>query len=554
MPAGVFFMVSPVSTAGPPGHGPLAGGPAGSRRTPVDFYPIHIMLKTIISAKLCGIEAVPVQIETSVTSGIGIHLVGLADAATREALLRTVTAMQANGYLIPGKKIIINLLPADLHKTGFGYDLPIALGLIAASEQRALPLINDYIVAGELGLDGSVRPVPGAVSIAALAAANDGCRGVILPSENALECADCLGDIDVYGVDSLADAVRILSGEPAEDRLLNANPGWAERECPEKDMVDLADIPGQEAAKRALEIAAAGGHNINIIGPDGSPRSLLAKALPGLLPPMTRVEAEEVSRIYSAAGRHIGHNGFMKTRPFRAPLYEASLAALLGGGAGVLPGEVSLAHRGVLFLDEWGLFPKNMKEALGAVLEDRSVTITRLRSRVTLPARFQLVTASAPCPCGRWGEGEGCTCTESQRRAFLDGMLTSGSRVTERTDIQVFVHRSACGEPAPAAESSADVARRVAAARKVQAERFIGEDITLNGEMNAAQVTRVVYETLPEASVQILDRVVNGLGLRTKAVTPLLRVARTIADLEGEKDVLPKHIAEAASFRYLDRI
>ena len=312
------------------------------------------MLINIHCAKCIGIDAVPVTVEINISSGLGIHLVGLADAAVKESLLRTITALQSLGYRIPGKKIVINLAPADMHKKGSGYDVPIALGIIAASGQRELPLLEKFLIMGELGLDGGVRDIPGALPIAELAS-SEGLSGCILPLGSALEALE-YRSIDVYGVERLEDVLHILSGEEASDMLIrNRIDEVARPEVPTKDssVMDFSEIIGQEAAKRGLEIAAAGGHNAILIGSPGSGKSSLAKAMAGILPPMSLEESLQTSKIYSVAGKGNPLGGLMKARPFRAPHYSASIAALIGGGSdNIMPGEISLAHHGILFINK----------------------------------------------------------------------------------------------------------------------------------------------------------------------------------------------------------
>ena len=370
------------------------------------------MLVYVHGAKCVGIEAVPVTVEVDITLGIGIHLVGLADAAVKESLLRTVT--------------VINLAPADLHKQGSGYDLPIALGIIAASEQRALPGLEKYLIMGELGLDGSIRYVAGTLPMVELAVQN-GFKGAILPERSALEAVD-FDETLVYGVQTLDDVLRILEEKEDSSDLLIWNTecyGAALREERERpvtaDYMDFADILGQESAKRGVEIAAAGSHNLIFIGAPGSGKSSMAKAMAGILPPMTREESSITSKIWSVAGKTTGHLGLMRRRPFRAPHISASKAAILGGGSGenIMPGEVSLASGGVLFADEFCEAPKSTLEALRGPLEDRKVTISRLKAKIVYPASFMLVAASNPCPCGYYGEGERCTCSVGQRAAYL---------------------------------------------------------------------------------------------------------------------------------------
>ena len=374
------------------------------------------MLVYVHGAKCVGIEAVPVTVEVDITLGIGIHLVGLADAAVKESLLRTVTALQAKGFRIPGKKIVINLAPADLHKQGSGYDVPIALGIIAASEQRELPGLEKYLIMGELGLDGSIRYVAGTLPMVELAVRR-GFRGAILPERSALEAVD-FSETLVFGVRTLDDVLRILEEKEDPSDLLIWNTecyGAALREERERpvtaEYMDFADILGQESAKRGVEIAAAGNHNLLFVGAPGSGKSSMAKAVAGILPPMTREESSITSKIWSVAGKTTGHLGLMRRRPFRAPHISASKAAILGGGSGdnILPGEVSLASGGVLFADEFCEAPKSTLEALRGPLEDRKVTISRLKAKIVYPASFMLIAASNPCPCGYYGEGERCT-------------------------------------------------------------------------------------------------------------------------------------------------
>ena len=516
------------------------------------------MLTHIHGAKCIGIDAVEVTAEIDIDRGIGIHLVGLADVAVKESLLRTTTALEALGFHIPGKRIVINLAPADLRKNGSGYDLPIAIGIIAASGQRELPRAQRFIMMGELGLDGSVRAIPGALPFAEMAR-SAGYEGVILPIESALEAAE-FTDMQVFGVEGLADVVRILEGtEPCEELLIWNTQRYrrihrARMACTALPAsVDLADIIGQEGAKRGIEIAAAGGHNIIMVGAPGSGKSSLARAMAGILPPMTMEEALVTSKIYSVAGRSNAQDGLIRQRPFRAPHYSASLPAIVGGGGGdsILPGEVSLAHNGLLFLDELGQMPKSVIEALRGPIEDREVCISRLKAKVCFPSSFMLVAASNPCPCGYYGEGDRCTCTPTQRHSYL-GKLSGP--IMDRIDLHVWMH------PVPAdrivrsqkAEPSAAVAARVLKARIAQKHRFAGEGgIATNAEMGTRQIERLC--PLSENCRTTLEKLMRKLGFSMRAYYRIIKVARTIADLEGADDILPSHLLEAASFRFLDR-
>lgn len=516
------------------------------------------MLINIHAAKCIGIDAVPVTVEIDVTSGIGIHLVGLADAAVKESLLRTITALQSMGFRIPGKKIVINLAPADMHKKGSGYDVPIALGIIASSGQMDLPLLGDYMIMGELSLDGNVREVPGALPIVELSA-RAGLKGCILPVESAMEAVE-YESVEVFGVDSLGDVLRILSGvDPCGDlrvssRFRDTGNVGHEVSDTENDVfapMDFSEIVGQEGAKRGVEIACAGGHNVMMIGSPGSGKSSLAKAMAGILPPMTLEESVQTSKIYSVAGKGNPLGGLMKTRPFRSPHYSASVAALIGGGSdNILPGEISLAHNGILMIDEFCEAPKKVLEVLRAPMEDRKVTISRLKSKVEFPADFMLVAAANPCPCGFYGEGDRCTCTPSRRMAYLSKL--SGP-IMDRIDIQLWMHpveSRQLVERCPS-ESSAVVAERVLKAREIQRKRFAGDGIFCNAAMNNRLIER--YCPLDKECRELLEAIIDRMGLSARACTRIIKLARTIADLAGSPDIRPEHLSEAAGYRFLDR-
>lgn len=512
------------------------------------------MLINIHCAKCVGIEAVPVTVEVDITTGLGIHLVGLADAAVKESLLRTITALQSMGFRIPGKKIVINLAPADMHKKGSGYDVPIALGIIAASRQRELPLLESFIIMGELGLDGSVRPISGSLPIVEMAM-KDGFRGCILPLESAIEAIE-YKDVEIYGVETLEEVLRILEGNGGcEDllarRRLDDSTVTRQESINDSSIMDFSEIIGQEGAKRGLEIAAAGNHNVILIGSPGSGKSSLAKAMAGILPPMTLEESMQTSKIYSVAGKGNQSGGLMRQRPFRAPHYSASVAALIGGGTdSIMPGEISLAHNGILMIDEFCEAPKKVLEVLRAPLEDRKVTISRLKAKVEYPADFMLVAATNPCPCGYYGEGDRCSCTPSRRINYLSKL--SGP-IMDRIDLQLVVPRIEARRlvDRKPAESSAAIAARVLKAREIQRKRFEGEGIFCNSAMNNRQTEK--FCPLDRNCKELLERIIDTMGLSARACNRIIKLARTIADLDGARDIMPQHLSEAAGYRFLDR-
>ena len=504
------------------------------------------MIAKISTFKLNGIEAVPVTVECEVTSGIGIHLVGLADQAVKESLLRIVTALQAIGYRIPGKKVVINLAPADLHKKGSGYDLPIAISIIAASGQEELPDLDKYVLAGELGLDGSLRDIPGWLQIAELANKSGKC--CILPRESAKLAARALhGEVTIYGADGLKEVIDILNNGAPERTALDEVMDDSEMDVEAFDyFYDWWNAtPGHDAEKRALEIAAAGGHPILLIGVPGSEKQALAKSMLSILPPMSAEEAMDVQRIYSAADRRIVPD----VRPFREISSIPSMSALLGGGLGdnIAPGAVSLAHAGILYIDQLSDMPKSLLEGMRGPLEDSKVTISRLRNKVDYPAKFFPVFASNPCPCGYYGDGDRCTCTLGQRVAYLARL--SGP-VSDRLTMQVWTHPNQPG--ATLGEPSQIVAERVRKARERQIER----QGKLNDELNATEAEEacgISGEYGGEDIFNAVEELISKLNLSFRAYSRTLKIARTIADLEGSEQIQKQHLTEAVSFRFLDR-
>ena len=507
------------------------------------------MLVKTFSAAVNGLEATTITIEVNLTRGVMFHLSGLADTAVKESYDRIKAAVSNIGYKMPTADITINLSPADIRKEGSGYDLPLAVGILAAHGKIENDTLGEYMMIGELGLDGSLKPISGALPVA-IRARKENFKGLFVPKENAREAA-VVNNLDVYGVDNLADVISFFNGNHHQQPVfVDTRKEFYEQQY--NFELDFSEVKGQESVKRALEVAAAGGHNLMMIGPPGSGKSMMAKRLPSILPPLSLAESLETTQIHSVAGKLPGDTSLISQRPFRSPHHTVSQVAMTGGGNKAQPGEVSLAHNGVLFLDELTEFNKTTLEVLRQPLEDRKITISRAKYTVEYPCSFMFVASMNPCPCGYYGDPtHHCVCTPGQISRYLSKI--SGP-LLDRIDIHcevAVVPFKELSQMQPG-ESSADIRSRVIKARQIQEQRFKDyKGIYCNAQMTERMLHQFAE---PDADcLEMLRLAMERLKLSARAYSRILKVARTIADLDSSENVQSRHIAEAISYRNLDR-
>lgn len=506
------------------------------------------MLVKTFSAELMGLGVVTVTIETNIVPGVLLHVSGLADAAVKESFDRIKAALSNIGHNMPVAEITVNLSPADMKKEGSGYDLPMAIGILSASGKVNTDMLGDYMMVGELGLDGILRPVRGVLPLAIKARAEK-FKGLIVPRENVREAA-VVNNLNVYGMETLGDVIRFLNGGEFEPFVVDTRKEFYANQS--NFELDFADVRGQENVKRAIEVAAAGGHNLIMIGPPGSGKSMMAKRIPSILPPLTLAESLETTQVYSVAGKMQRDTSLICQRPFRSPHHSISQVALVGGGTSPRPGEISLAHNGVLFCDELPEFSRTVLEVMRQPLEDRKINISRAKYTIEFPCSFMFVASMNPCPCGYYGDPtHNCVCTPGQIQRYMNKI--SGP-LLDRIDIQCEITPVPFKDISNArqGEPSEKIRERVMKARAIQEDRYKGvKGVYCNAQMSEKMIH--IYAEPDADGLNMLRYAMERLNLSARAYSRILKVARTIADLDASDNITTAHLAEAISYRNLDR-